>query len=142
MRFLNYSPVFLLFLLVFNSCKKPGPEDLEYLSGYWEIREVRFAEGGNREYQANTTIEYFELAPDTTKGYRKKLHPQVDGSYRTSDDALLMEWFLRDERLFLRFEGEPEAWEEEVIELNDQRLVTRHANGLEYIYSRYIPIKL
>ena len=132
--------LFVFFLLA--CCGKPGTANLEHITGYWEIREVRFPDGGQREYAASANVEYFEADLEKQRGFRKKVQPQVDGRFRTSDDALPMTWSVREGRLFLRFAGAPEPWEEEVLELGPQRLVTRHANGLVYAYEPYTPLDI
>lgn len=118
------------------SCQtRPAPEDLQRLNGYWEIREVVFPDGGSREYQASSAVEYFQW--EAGKGFRKKVQPTVMGTYLTSDDALPMAVSWRDGRLFLRFSGEGQPWEEEVLELDGETLVTLHQNGFRYEYVRY-----
>ncbi len=118
----------------------PGEEALTHLPGYWEIEEVEFPDGESREYVANGTIDYYHL--EGHKGYLKKLQPEANGRYLASDDALPLEVLSRNGRLYLRFEGEESAWEEEVIELGPDRLVTRHENGLHYRYRRYVPLQI
>lgn len=123
------------------SCRNsPAPEDLEWLNGYWEIREVAFPDGGSKEYRASSTVDYFHW--EGGKGYRKKVQPTVLGTYLTSDDALPMAVSWRDGRLFLSFSGEGEPWEEEVRELSRETLVTLHQNGLRYKYVRYEPLNI
>ena len=114
-------------------------EALAHLPGYWEIEQVEFPNGESREYVANVTIDYYHL--EGRKGYLKKLQPEADGRYLASDDALPLEVVSRNGRLYLRFEGEGEPWEEELLELGPDRLVTRHENDLHYQYRRYIPLQ-
>lgn len=114
--------------------------DASALPGYWEIDRVTFPEGGERTYPINTTVDFYHL--EGTSGYRKKLQPNADGTYQTSDDAAPMILLERNGELILQFQGETEAWEEVVEVLDSTRLVTRHANGLRYGYRRYKPLQL
>ena len=126
-------------LLLLGSCSgRPSEEDLDFLEGYWEIRKVEFPDGGEKEYRANATIEYLQWDGET--GFRKKMQPTLKGTFLTSDDALPMKVLWRDQRLFLSFEGEGTPWEEEVLKLKPETLITRHANGLRYQYARYEPL--
>lgn len=118
----------------------PGEESLPHLSGYWEIEKVGFPDGGSKEYLPNGTIDYYHL--DGRKGYLKKLQPETDGRFLANDDALPLEVVLRNGRLCLRFEGEEGSWEEELLELGPDRMVTRHENGLRYQYRRYVPLQI
>ncbi len=125
-------------LLVLSCSGGPSREDLDYLEGYWEIRRVEFPDGSEKEYRASTSVEYLEW--DGTSGFRKKVQPTLQGTFLTSDDALPMEVLWRDGRLFLSFKGEETPWEEEVLELRQDLLITRHAHGLRYEYTRYEPL--
>ena len=129
----------VLFLLA--SCS-PGPqkEDLQHLPGYWEITEVVFPDGTDKEYKVSTTIEYLQW--DGTSGYRKKMQPTLDGTYLTSDDALPMQVIWRDDRIFLKFKGTEDTWEEEILRIEAGKLIMRHGNGLKYIYQKYEPMKI
>jgi hypothetical protein len=130
-----FTGIFLLFLACSGG---PSREDLQYLGGYWEIRRVEFPDGSEKQYTANTAIEYLEW--DGESGFRKKMQPTLKGTYLTSDDALPMKVLWRDQRLFLSFKGEETPWEEEVLDLQEDILITRHANGLQYEYARYEPL--
>lgn len=125
-------------LLVLSCSGGPSPGDLAFLEGYWEIRRVAFPDGSEKEYRASTSVEY--LRWDGENGFRKKVQPTLQGTFLTSDDALPMEVLWRDDRLFLSFMGEETPWEEEVLELQQDLLITRHANGLRYEYTRYEPL--
>jgi len=125
-------------LLLFACSGGPSKEDLAFLQGYWEIQKVEFPDGGVKEYPANSTIEYLKW--DGGTGFRKKMQPTLKGTYLTSDDALPMKVVWRDQRLFLSFDGGEVPWEEEVLTLEQDILITRHANGLRYQYARYEPL--
>ena len=137
------SPTVLLLTGIFFlsiACGGVSQDDLQHLKGYWEIRMVTFPDGVRKEYSVSTTIDYYEL--QGVKGFRKKMQPTLEGSYRTSDDALPMRVVFREDRVFLAFEGGTERWEEEILELDSSSLVTEHENGLKYAYIRYEPINL
>ena len=125
-------------LLLISCSGGPSETDLPHLEGYWEIRRVEFPDGTEKEYTASTTIEYLEWEGES--GFRKKMQPTLNGTFLTSDDALPMEVLWRNGRLFLSFKGQETSWEEEVVKLKQDVLVTRHANGLRYEYARYEPL--
>jgi hypothetical protein len=129
----------LVVAILLTSCAKgPSEEDLNYLTGYWEISRVVFPDGTEKRYEINSTIEF--LSWDGNQGYRKKVQPTLDGTYLTSDDAVSMEVVWREKALFLSFPEGEDPWKEEVLELSQSELVTRHANGLRYEYKRYEPL--
>ena len=108
------------------------------LSGTDTNHRVEFPDGSEKQYTASANIDYFSW--DGQAGFRTKMQPTLEGTFLTSDDALPMEVLWRDERLFLSFRGDGAPWEEEVLKLRQDVLVTRHANGLCYEYSRYEPL--
>ena len=132
------APALVVALLVCCCGRGPAVEDLDHLTGYWEISRVVFPDGTEKRYELNTTIEF--LSWDGSEGFRKKVQPTLDGTYLTSDDAIAMEVLWREDALFLSFPKGEEPWEEEVLELSRTKLVTRHANGLRYEYKRYEPL--
>lgn len=137
MRLSNSNPgvlILLVFCLI-AGCGGTGEVDLGQLEGYWEIRKVEFPDGNNKEYLSNSTVDYFEL--EGLRGYRKKLQPEPDGTFSTSDDALPLEVRMRDGRIFLQYEGEQETWEDEILELDAGTLILRDPLSLRYEYARY-----
>ncbi len=141
----RFSPISRLLplatLLAFLACgRAPGAEDLAYLPGYWEIEQVVFPDGEVKEYPQGTTLDYYEL--NGREGYLKKLQVEANGRFLATDDALPMKIEFRQDRFVLHFEGEADSWEEELLELGPNRLVTRHSNGLQYEYRRYEPLKI
>ena len=59
--------------------------DLPHLNGYWEIERVTFPDGSKKEYAVSTSIDYIEVK--NFKGFRKKVQPNFNGTYVTSNDA-------------------------------------------------------
>ena len=137
LRFSTIGGAFLL-LLLWACSGGPSADSLKHHSGYWEISGVEFPDGSRKSYPVNSTVEYFQW--DGGVGYRKKVQPTLGGTFLTSDDALALEVAWRDSRLFLSFPRAADPWEEEVLELNENQLITRHSNGLQYEYTRYQPL--
>lgn len=131
----------LILALLLAGCKDlPGPEQVKYLDGYWEIAQVEFPDGGTRDYPVNTTVDYYHL--EGRKGYRKKLQPNADGTFATSDDALPLQVAVNSGGLTLVFEGDSGTWEEHVEALTPEEMTLLHSNGLRYRYRKYEPINL
>ena len=128
----------LIFLLGCNP--KIQKEDLKHLNGYWEIAEVEFADGQTKEYGISTTIDYIEL--NVMSGFRKKVQPQLNGSYKTSDDAENFKIIEKDEVLIIVYGEGRQQWEEEVITLNENLFSVRNQDGKIYRYKRYEPLNL
>ena len=72
-------------LLLFGCSSKVDQASLPLLNGYWEIEKVVFPDGSTKSYEVNASIDFIEI--DGQKGFRKKMQPQFDGTFTTSDDA-------------------------------------------------------
>lgn len=131
--------VVLLLLLIgcSNNVKK---ENLKNLNGYWEIEQVAFPDGGAKEYRVNTTVDYIELKAQ--KGYRKKLQPRFDGTYRTSDDAETFEIVEEEGNLIFRYKTELSEWSEQLVDLGDDTFSVVNQDGKRYDYKRFESISV
>ena len=132
--------IFLLFTLCACTSKERSV-DLSQLSGYWEIEKVVFPNGQEKVYGLNTSIEYFLL--QGYSGYRKKVQPQLDGQYLTSDDAQTFTILpLENQEYLLEYDNEGLKWQEKLKELTADRLVVISDQQVTYVYKRYIPLDL
>ena len=134
--------VVLLFVsIVALSCgHSVSNEDLTKLNGYWEIQEAVMADGNKKEYPINPTIDYFELKGKT--GFRKKVMPQFDGSYRVNDLSEKIEVSQKDGKTFINYATEYAKWKEEIIDLNDKELVLKNQHDIEYHYKKPKPFSV
>lgn len=115
-------------------------DDLNQLNGYWEIEEVEFENGQTKEYTISTTIDYIEM--DGMNGFRKKVHPQLSGSYQTSDDAEPFEIFEKENTFFFAYGQGIQQWEEVLLSLDENTFSVRNADNKIYRYKRYEPLNL
>ncbi len=129
--------LFLVFGL-FLSCKQSISEaDLKNVNGYWEIEKVELPDGDKKEYKVNETIDFFKIT--NKKGFRKKVMPQIDGTYLTNEveESVIIE--LKDDKAILHYSTNYAKWNEEIIELSNDKLVVKNKQDLEYHYKR--PVK-
>ena len=131
----------ILFLFVLStvlSCKqKISDADILNLNGYWEIEKVILPDGEKKEYKINETIDFFKV--ENKKGFRKKVMPQVDGTYLTNDISENLEVTVKDGNATIKYTTEFANWEETIIELTAEKLVLKNKQELEYHYKRPIP---
>ena len=136
----TFQILFLLFLLV--SCEhKIKPEDVSKINGYWEIEKVVFDHGKDKDYGINESYDYFEIGKQN-KGFRKKVMPQLDGTFIVNDTY---------ENVVIRFDGDqtfvdyatPYAkWTEELIGISDEELVLKNSENKEYHYKKAQPLNI
>ena len=128
--------IFLLIVLdSMLSCKQKIIEtDISNLNGYWEIEKVELPKGDKIEYKINETIDFFKI--EANKGYRKKVMPQLDGTYLTNDVQEDVTVVLKDGEAILQYKTNYASWNEEIIELTIDKLVVKNEQEIEYYYKR------
>ena len=70
----------LLFIAVLFSCCNNPEKMLTHLNGYWEISKAQMHDGIEKDYTFSSSVDYI-MVNDSLKGFRKKLIPNIDGSY-------------------------------------------------------------
>jgi len=132
----------LLFSFLFVSCQqKIEPADIAKLNGYWEIERVVFDKGEDKAYKMNESYDYFEISTGN-KGIRKKVMPQLNGSFLVNDayeDVIVR---FKDGKAFLDYSTPFSKWSEELIAVSDKELVVRNEEKKEYHYKKAGPINL
>ena len=127
----------LLLIVLFSvfSCKqKITDTDISNLNGYWEIEKVELPDGDKKEYKVNETIDFFKI--EANKGFRKKVMPQLDGTYLTNDIQEDVVVVLKDGDASLQYKTTYASWNEEIIELTKDKLVVKNEQEIEYYYKR------
>ena len=125
----------LIVLLSVLSCKQDISEaDISNLNGYWEIEKVELPDGDKKEYKVNETIDFFKI--EANKGFRKKVMPQLDGTYLTNDIQEDVVVVVKDGNASLQYKTTYASWNEEIIELTKDKLVVKNQQEIEYYYKR------
>ncbi len=125
-------------ILAIGCSSKITKDDLNSLNGYWEISVVKFPDGQEKTYSVNTTIDFIELQDGN--GFRKKVYPDLTGSYRTSDDAEQFVIQELDGRFIMRYHNGPNQWEERLLKVSEDNFSVRNAEDITYVYRRYQPL--
>lgn len=131
----------LLIVLFFGSCKQHIDEkDLVKMNGYWEIEKAELPDGSKKEYKVNTTIDFFEIKGKT--GFRKKVMPQLDGTYLMNNLSENITVSNKEGDLILNYSTPYAKWEEEIISLTDEKLVIKNDQDIEYHYKKPKPFSV
>lgn len=128
--------ILLLIVLgsVFSCKQKITDVDISNLNGYWEIEKVELPDGDKKEYKVNETIDFFKI--EANKGFRKKVMPQLDGTYLTNDIQEDVVVVVKDGDASLQYKTTYASWKEEIIELTKDKLVVKNQQEIEYYYKR------
>jgi hypothetical protein len=129
----------VMFLLI--SCHfKVSKEDVSKLNGYWEIEKAVLPDGTKKEYKINETIDYFDVKNNV--GFRKKVMPQLDGTYLVNDQQEKIKIIEKDTKFFIEYTTSYAKWKEEIIEISNDNLVLKNERNLEYHYKKPTPFSL
>ncbi|HEU0136539.1 MAG TPA: lipocalin family protein [Flavobacterium sp.] len=130
-----------LVILMFCACQQEvTQEDLANVNGYWEIKEVNSPDAEKKEYAMNDTYDYFELKGN--QGSRRKVKPQLDGTFLTNDMVEDFEVQFADGKTYFSYSTPYAKWKEEVKSLTDSMMVIVNAEQKEFHYKKTGPINL
>ena len=128
----------LLFLIgiVLLGCQKQDPEEqLQYLTGYWEIDRVEISEDSVIKYKVNATVDYMEF--EGKEGFRKKVKPQFDGSFKTSDHKEEITARIENDSLHLYYKTPFDEWKETIIVAEEENFSVLNRDGKIYHYTKF-----
>ena len=112
----------LLVVFLFTACKqKFEPGDISQINGYWEVEKVVFDSIDDKEYSMNEVYDYFEIKNNT--GIRKKVRPQLDGTFLVNDAFENVKVRFADEKVFLDYATPYMKWSEEIIAISAEKFV-------------------
>ena len=133
---------FLFVSLFFISCQqKIKPEDISKINGYWEIEKVVFDQGKDKVYGINESYDYFQI-DKYNSGFRKKVMPQLDGTFIVNDTYENIKIRFKDDKAFIDYATPYAKWSEELIAVSDKELVLKNEEKKEYHYKKAQPLNI
>lgn len=132
----------LLLSLAFVSCKQQiQTADIPKINGYWEIEKVEFDQGEDKEYGANQNYDYFQINTNN-QGIRKKVAPQLDGTFLVDDTFENVKVRFQDDKAYLDYTTPYMKYSEEIITLTADELVVLNSQKKEYHYKKATAINI
>ena len=132
----------VLFSFLLVSCKQQiQSTDIPKINGYWEIEKVVFDQGENKEYSANQNYDYFQIDKNN-QGIRKKVAPQLDGTFLVDDSYEKVRVRFQDDKAYLDYATPYMKYTEEIIALTAEELVVLNAQKTEYHYKKATAINI
>ncbi len=132
----------VLFSFLFVSCKQQiQSTDIPNINGYWEIEKVVFDQGEDKEYGANQNYDYFQIDKNN-QGIRKKVAPQLDGTFLVDDSFEKVRVRFQDDKAYLDYATPYMKYTEEIIALTAEELVVLNAQKKEYHYKKATAINI
>lgn len=131
----------LFCFVLLSKCGHPVEKvDIAKLNGYWEIECVVLKSGEKKDYPMNETYDYFEVKDNM--GKRTKVMPQLDGKFLTNGISEDIKIVTDKDKTYIDYQTFYTKWREELISVDDQKLVTRNAEENEFYYKRTGPVNL
>lgn len=132
----------VLFSFLLVSCKQQiQSADIPKINGYWEIEKVVFDQGEDKEYGANQNYDYFQIDKNN-QGIRKKVAPQLDGTFLVDDTYEKVRVRFQDGKAYLDYATPYMKYTEEIIALTTDELVVLNAQKKEYHYKKATAINI
>ncbi|MDI1256240.1 MAG: hypothetical protein PSV16_09065 [Flavobacterium sp.] len=133
--------VLLLAVLMVSACQqKIEKSDIAKLNGYWEIEKVILADGTEKDYKINETIDYLQIKNDS--GFRKKVTPQFNGKYLVNDQLEKVKVIFKEDKAFLEYTTDYTKWQDEIVKISDEKLILKNAQNMAYEYRKPTPFSL
>lgn len=133
---------FIFIVFLFMGCQQEiVPADIVHINSYWEIEKVGFDNGDDKDYKMNEVYDYFQI-DESNKGIRKKVMPQLDGTFLVNDAYENVVVRFADDKVYLDFSTPYMKWSEELITLSADELVLLNKDKIEYHYKKATPINL
>ncbi len=123
------------------SCQRQvSAADIAKINGYWEIEKVVFPDGSKKDYTSSTVYDYIEVKND--KGFRKKVTPQLDGTFLVDDSSEQLSLTQKEGVYMIHYLTAYAKWDEELVSVSDEQFITRNNSKKEYYYKRAQSINL
>ena len=133
--------LFILICLCAVGCKSNQTHQIDSIEGYWEIESVYKDDKLIKTFKISPGIDYFKINKGS-KGFRKKLKPNFNGTFETSKDVLNFEIEIQNNTLFLNYNDNATKFSEEVLLASTEKLVLKNNRGFVYNYKTYKPLDL
>jgi len=127
--------------LCIYGCTQAPEEKLTHLEGYWEIASVTTPSGETKTFSISQNIDFFDIQ-DNQKGIRKKVQPDINGHFTTSQSSENIDIEIQEDQLILTYTTAFDSWKETVVKASKEQLILLNDNGNTYTYRRYEPILL
>ena len=112
---------------------------LQNINGYWEIAQIETTDGQVKEFAMSQNIDFFEIN-DNGKGIRKKVQPNIQGTFTTAKTSENIDVISYKKELTLQYSTALDIWTETVQKATENKLVLINEAGIIYTYKKYKPL--
>jgi len=128
----------LLLLFICLGCDTSTSEEkIANLNGYWEITSAEMADGSIREFRYSEMVDY--IVVEDNVGFRKKVRPQLGGTFITSEDQEMLEVKVENDSINLYYTTPYNSWKETLLSSEEDEIVVKNQHGITYTYKKFTP---
>ena len=127
--------IFIFSFSLFN-CSENPEEYIQYIEGYWEIKEVSMNNKSVKSYNISTSVDYFKVNDDLS-GYRKKVAPSLDGDFIVTQHESPFVLKVENNQLFIIYTVNNITFKETIEYASATELVITNAEGFKYTYKPF-----
>jgi hypothetical protein len=131
---------FALFITL-AGCDNDPSVYVDHLNGKWEIVAVKKNSKTIKEYNINSSIDYFEVQDDLT-GFRKKLMPNLDGKYIITEHEAPFKLLIENGELQIHYHLVSDTIVETIQKATESELIIKNDHGFTYFYKPFEPFNL
>lgn len=121
-------------------CERNSSNRFEKVNRILGNRKSNHAKWRKKKYTVNTVLDYINV--EGLEGYRKKVYPNLDGTFRTTDDAETFALKKTDDGWQMHYKNEGNAWTEQLIKLSDDHFEVKNTENITYTYKRWQEMEL
>jgi len=113
------------------------PEDVQHISGYWQIEHAQNPKAAEVDYNANSAYDFWQVQHG--RGFRQKM--VVHWSGIPESNGLRETLMIReiDGQWYVQYRTPYSQWKEQLIQCNDSVLELENAAGIRFRYKRFTP---
>lgn len=128
----------LIFIVAFSmiSCSNNPESYIDYIEGYWEIKNVSKGNKSIKSFTISTSVDYFKVNDDLT-GYRKKVAPSLDGKFTITQHESPFVLKVENNKLYINYTVNNVTFKEAVQKASATELIITNTEGFKYTYKPF-----
>lgn len=132
---------YIFIVLLITSCSENPENYIQYLDGYWEIKQVKKDNKIIKEYNISTSVDFFKVNEDMT-GFRKKVAPNLNGKFMITQHESPFELKIEDNKLNIYYTLNNIEYKETIVSASEEELIITNQEQVLYIYKPYQKITI
>lgn len=135
-----YLFLFLGFFLITACNQGSSEEKIDKLNGYWEIKSAQLPDGSSKEFKFSEMVDYIQV--EQRDGFRKKVRPQIDGTFTTSEDEETFTVKVENDSINIYYKTPFNNWKETLLSSKEDEISILNEQGIIYTYRKFTPYSI